>query len=69
MIKTAYDATSAILDINETIEALKAKNADKTPDFALCKATDLLTDYRIILTDTLRHTELQFGAKTDNYID
>ena len=65
-MKTAYTAFAEILDINETIEALKEKNSDKIPDLALCEATELLEKYRDVLVETMKNTELQFGSLRDN---
>ena len=66
MMKTAHTAFIEILDINETIDALKEKNSDKTPDFALCKATELLEKYRDVLVESMKNTELQFGSLRNN---
>ena len=60
---TAYDAFTEILDINETIEGIKKKNMEKEPDRHLCKSVTLLCNYREILAEALRSTELKFDKQ------
>lgn len=59
---TAYDAFTEILDINETIEALKDKNMGDQPDKALCRAVFLLAEYRSFLSEGMRSTILKFDG-------
>ena len=69
-MKTAYNAMTDILSINETIEQLKSRNADNVPDLVLCNSVSLLSEYRKVLVEAMKHTEIQFGAEKDNpYID
>ena len=56
---TAYDAFTEVLDINETVDELKNRNVAKEPDQTLGKAVTLLTNYRSILAEALRNTELK----------
>lgn len=58
MNMSAYDAFTAVLDINETIDELKSRNNGKTPDFTLCRATTLLADYRGVLSELMRQTDI-----------
>ena len=51
---TAYDAFVEILEINETIDALKEKNNDTVPDMVLCQSIRLLTSYRDLLGKALQ---------------
>lgn len=58
MFMSAYEGMCSILDINETIEALKEKNSSNTPDLALCKATELLAKYRSVISELMMQTEI-----------
>lgn len=55
---TAYEAFVAILDINETIEALKSSNNGNMPDRDTCKAVELLIQYRQLLATVMKKTIL-----------
>ena len=56
---TAYEAMSTLLDINETIEALKSRNTANAPDLELCKAVELLEGYRHLLALEMMETSLK----------
>ena len=60
---SAYGAMVAILDINETIESVKAMNNTNPANPALCKTTGLLADYREVLIEAMECTEIKFGGK------
>lgn len=61
---TAYDAMGKILDINELLEALKSRNTGKEPDLDLCKATELLEDYRDLIVMEMMVTNLKVFQET-----
>ena len=61
---TAYDAFIEVMDINESIEALKEVNNEKEPNLAVCKITDLLMNYRDLLGDCLKNTEVNCGSSS-----
>ena len=54
----AYEAMVAILDINETVEELKNRNTEKTPDLVGCKAVELMVQYRQLLIAEMKATKL-----------
>lgn len=54
----AFEAMNSVLDINETIEGLKARNTDSTPDLLNCKAVELLGQYRTLLVAEMEATTL-----------
>lgn len=56
---TAYEAMGKILDINELVENLKSRNTGKEPDLDLCKATELLEDYRNLIVLEMMATDLK----------
>ena len=56
---TAYEAMSKILDINDLVETLKARNMGKEPDLDMCKAVELLEDYRHLIVLEMRETPLK----------
>ena len=60
---TAYEAFLAVLDINETIEVLKQKNTGDACDPVLAVCTQLLTDYRTLLKEEMKSTELKVFQK------
>ena len=56
---TAYDAMVSILDINESIEELRKRNAGDVPDLLCCKVALLLEEYRELLAREMKATSLQ----------
>ena len=61
----AHEAMNAILDINETVEEMKSKNTDTTPDLLSCKAVELLIQYRELLVAEMKSTTLGVFANDD----
>lgn len=59
MVCTAYDAMLAVLNCNETIEALKSVNNDNMPDLLVSKLTTMLTEYRELLVSEMQRTSLE----------
>ena len=55
---TAFDAMNEILDINELIESIKAKNVDTVPDLVSCRSVDKLSNYRELLVDIMQNITL-----------
>ena len=55
----AYKAMVSILDINETLEAMKQNNTKDYPDMISCKAQELLVEYRDILVAEMKRTVLE----------
>ena len=56
---TAYGGMIAILDINESIEAISARNTDNLPNLVDCKVINLLTQYRAWLISEMKSTTLK----------
>ena len=57
---TAYKAMVTVLDINETLIELRDKNSKENfPDQLDMKVSDLLRDYRDLLTAEMKATTLE----------
>lgn len=64
---TAYYAMTQILDCNEVLEDLKNLNTDNTPDFKVCKLTELIMGYRGLLIEEMHNTTLEaYRINDDN---
>ena len=64
----AHEAFVEILDINETIEGLKSRNTGNTVDGILCSAVTLLSNYRTVIDNELKNTEIFKSDKLTNII-
>lgn len=63
---TAYYAMTQILDCNEVLEDLKNINTDNTPDFRVCKLTELIMGYRGLLIEEMQNTTLEVYRINDD---